>query len=187
MYICPINAPGTLQKILASQMGAPLDFASLSRRAEISRPTLRKLIFALENVFILRLLRVEGARRGFSFFFEDIAEANHLVQEIRDPESKIAHALWMNARAALSYRIGYPHEFFQFQSRSGKMSFCIRKGTSSLGVLCIKEPSPNRAELGVTDSFLKRYRNSKVCLIHPEARILAVNPRLAILPPSLMI
>jgi hypothetical protein len=176
-----------LLKSLASKMDVPLDFSSLGRETDISRPTLRKLIYALENVFVLRLIKLEGARRGFGYFFEDIAESNFLSEGPLSLDFGLAHALWMNARVSLLYRMGYMHEFFRFHSRSGQMSFCIRKESSVLGVLCIQEDHPNRKELGVSDSFLKTYRNSKVCLVHREASLRVIDERQVLMPANCFI
>lgn len=171
-----------LLQALASHVGEPIDLTTLSHQTDISRPTIKKLIYALENVFVLRLVQNEGVRRGYSYFFEDIAESNVLSRSARSLHSKLSQALWMNTRASLSFRLGATHEFFQFYSRSAQMSFCIRNEQSMLGLLCMEDPTPRRGELGLADSFLKQYRNSKVCLTHPEAAIRAVNARIAILP-----
>jgi hypothetical protein len=183
----PYQQIRSLVQILARGMDEPIDLTRLSRQSGISRPTLRKLIYAFENIFILRLIRLEGAKRGFGFFFEDIAESNVMSDGIYKAEERLAHALWMNARVELSYQMGYPHEFLRFYSRSGKMSFCIRQGKSYLGVLCLNGPEPNRRELGISNSFLKHYKNSKVCLVHSDAKITSVDARVAILPFSALV
>ena len=183
----PYQTVLSLVKTLARNMEFPLDILNLSRETDMSRLTAKKLVYALENVFMLRLVKLEGARTGFGYYFEDIAEANYLNENTLNSHTRLGQALWMNIRAALSYRAGYLHEFFQFYSRSGRIDFCVRTSHSILGVVCIQNEYPSRKELGVVDSFLKHYKSSKVCMVHKDAKLTVISDRIAIVPVTSLI
>ena len=84
----PLMDLRTLASALSEMQSEPLDYTELRRRSGVSTPTIKKIIAALEAVFVIRLLPIEGGgARGHILMFEDLAERAHLSQRaISDDE-----------------------------------------------------------------------------------------------------
>jgi predicted AAA+ superfamily ATPase len=52
-----------LLSVLAARQGLPLEFSEVSRSARISVPALRRVLAALEAMFLIRMIDTEGSRR----------------------------------------------------------------------------------------------------------------------------
>ncbi len=113
--------------ILASKIGDPLHLETLRRETRISLPTLRKLLAALEAMFVLRLLPTEGTEKKPVDFFEDIGEANHLADQSVRPLLRWTSFLFENLRPQFVYRPDKMISSFQYRNRGGAwVPLCFR-------------------------------------------------------------
>ncbi len=156
-----------LLRFLAANQGEPLDWASMSRKTRISRPTLKKLFYAFESMYLLRQIPTEGDLTRPSYFLEDQGEASFLAPGKHLEYSDLLRLIYSNIRMQFLYRPELQSQFFRYQSRSGsEIPIAVRTRYGVLGVLPSLERNPTRSTIGSADSFLTRYPTAKVVIIH---------------------
>lgn len=157
----------SLPTALAIRQGSPLELSGLSRATRISAPTLRKLINALEAMFVIRLIETEGSRIRPVIFFEDQGEATHLAQGVRDSLSDLTRFLFSNLRPQWIYRPELGVQPTQLRNRGGAfVPLVLRNKLGSLGIIPILDENPGRHELASARSFLDRAPGSKAIFVH---------------------
>lgn len=168
---------------LATQEGAPISYTKIQNETGVSHINTKKIISALESVFLIRLFKVEGGRKGWIFYFEDHAEARYLSKNKLDPSIYEAGFLFRNLRTEFFYEEKYQFRFFHYLTKhNASLPFAIEWNEKYLGILPLKKTSPTHGELMAAYSFLKKYQNSKVLMIHPKASPKEVAERVALLP-----
>jgi predicted AAA+ superfamily ATPase len=165
---------------LAHQQGAPLEWASLSRRTRISAPTLRKLIAALESMFLIRLLPSKGTEKKPAVFFEDQGEATHLAPSNRTALGDLTRFLFAQLRPQVAYRPESRASLFQLRNRGGAyVPLCGENSDGVRGIIPFLEHVPLPHDLATARGFLKRFPSGKVLFCGPEGedRMLTSNIR----------
>ncbi len=179
----PLSQIEQLCRRLSELQGKPLDYTDLQKNTGISAPTLKKLLFALEAVFLIRLFPIEGGRKGHIVFFEDIAEANWFRGVRSDDTSLLAHLCFTQIRAQFGYILGEKSEIFHFRTRGGAVvPLGIRTRTGVLGVLPIRDAQDAQSALGSAGSFIRAYENSRVLVLHPGKEMRLLHPRILLAP-----
>jgi predicted AAA+ superfamily ATPase len=159
-----------LLEVLALTQGEPVEFAELGRRVGISVVTLKRLISALEAIFLIRVLPTEGGGRKSVIFFEDQGQASHLAENRYGARQRQVASLFSAIRGHLHYQPELNARAFQYRARGGAfvpLAWHTRKGT--FGVLPILEKRPGKSALGSARSFIKAYPGSRVIIAHAGA------------------
>ena len=166
---------------LAQQAGGPLEPSALQRATRISLPTLRRLIPALEALFMIRLIPSEGEYSKPIIFFEDIGEQRFLrgPSVVDSAANTLLPFLYHHLRAQVFYRPELQAELFVYRDRlSLSPALCVRSPQGVLGIF----PAMNEYEVERAHSsamrYLQRYPKSKAWLVtvHDEDR--RVSPRI---------
>lgn len=183
---------GDLKKLaaaLADIQGMPLNFTDLRKRVGLSTPTIKKIIYALEAVFVLRMVPIEGSTQGDVIYFEDQAERGVLTEQEIVSTDLLAHFLFCNLRTQFSYRIGERVRSFQYRTRGGALvPICFASKEGVLGVLPIASPDEWRRHVGTVDSFLAQYSNATLLLVHTESELpKLVRPHAAVVAAGLIV
>jgi len=156
-----------LLSVLAARQTQPIEFSEVSRTSRISVPALKRLISALEAMFIIRVVETEGSRKHPVLFFEDQGEASHLVGENRDPLMSITRFLFSFVRQQWVYRPDLAGSLFQFRSRGGAfVPLALRTRLGILGFIPMLDEVPGRHELASAQSFLANYKGARCLFIH---------------------
>jgi predicted AAA+ superfamily ATPase len=151
---------------LASQEGNPVRFTLLRKKIKLSEATQKKLLQAFEGVFLLRVLPIEGSRKGLSIIFEDQAEAKYLSHSKIPKKTQLAHLIFRNLREQFNYRPGENANYFSYMSRGGvRVPFAIRTEMGELGVIAIEGELPSKKDLFAAQSFVRTYGNGKCLLV----------------------
>lgn len=158
-------------QVLAKYEGIPINEALFKRETGISSVTQKKLIHALEAIFMIRLLKLEGDNVGVIPVFEDQAESQFLAggnEELRMPW---VYLIYRNLRETIFYNSGVFGEFFQFQTRGGaKIPLALRIKNQVVGFDYCAGEVPSRSQLASAHSFLGRYNNSKIIFLTLEKK-----------------
>lgn len=169
---------------LALLQGFPLDYTRIKKETGISTPTIKKVIYALEAVFLIRNISIEGSSKGSCIFFEDQAEQSILSPRVSDPAEKLLHFCFTNLRTQFAYQLGQYTEIFQYRTRGGAvvpLAFKNKKGC--LGIIPVSGSDRVTSVLGSVNSFLKTYANAKVLIVYPtQEKPYLVQPRVLALP-----
>jgi predicted AAA+ superfamily ATPase len=172
---------------LAADQNKPLDLRGLARRSGISVPTTKQLIRAFESLFVIRLIPTRGERTPV-LFFEDQAEASYLASQGYDGMTDFIRLGFANLRQAYHYRPELQAEVFQYRTRSGAyvpIAFQTKAGT--IGYIFSLDESPSPQALASAKSFLDRFPQSRVVILHQFKRVQVLNPNIALCPLSLLL
>jgi predicted AAA+ superfamily ATPase len=148
----------------------PVATTKLRRSTRISEATQKRLLQALEAIFVTRLLPIEGDRRGLSLYFEDHLERKFLLGDAPDPQQDFEGLVLRNLRASFNYESGMDYKVFQWQSGKARIPFVFRAAGAYLGIIPTLETHPSRRELNLCQRFLAQYPNSTVLIITKNQR-----------------
>jgi predicted AAA+ superfamily ATPase len=169
---------------LAMSLGQSLDYTELRRSTQISVPSLKKILFGLQAIFILRRIPIEGGLRGDSYFFEDQGEWHHLF-----PQASLGQQLvqfcFTQFRTAFDYSLEAPTEAYQYKTRGGaEMPLAFRNAKGVLGVFPVVEQREVARAIASSNSFLKTYPKAKVLIVGMGRQIerRLIQPRIAVTP-----
>ena len=182
--LLPLGDLRAILAALARLQGKPLDFTQIQRDTGISTPTIKKVLYALEAIFLIRLISIEGSGSGKTIFFEDQAEFSFIHETETHLLEKLVHFCFVNLRAQFAYQLGENTQIFQYRTRGGAVvPLVFRNRIGCLGIIPILSPDQASSVLGSVNSFLKTYSNGKVLLLHPGVeRPKLVQPRTLLLP-----
>jgi predicted AAA+ superfamily ATPase len=181
----PLSELKSLVSALANMQGRPIDYTKLKNETGISTPTIKKIIYALEAIFILRIVPIQGSTKGYTVYFEDMAEHRALLDQVPSRLEVFTHFCFTQLRTQFTYRMGEETKLFQYQTRGGAflpIAFMNKKGV--LGVLPILSPDDLSSVSGTIDSFLKTYSKSKVLVVHMDSKtpVRAIRDRVLLAP-----
>ena len=158
-------------RLLAANEGQPLNYSKLARATRISEEVQKNLLFALEAVFVIRLMPVEGRRTNSLVYFEDQAEMGFLAGSSITEEQKYEGLLYRNIRAQFSYTLGHNVRYFQYLTRGkARVPLAIQSNNGRFGMILIQDKSPNKSEKQMAASFLKTYSDSMLVFISPQVK-----------------
>ena len=150
---------------LARQQGQPIALTELSRQARISTPALRKLLHALEALFLIRRVLPMGDIKKESFYLEDQGTASYLQPPVSDSDRML--------RLAFSQLYPYLdcHDpggvmTYRYETRNGAcVPLVFESRGVTLGVLPIAEEAADAKALASARSFLRFRRNAHVLIL----------------------
>jgi predicted AAA+ superfamily ATPase len=168
----------------ADQQGDALNYSRIRNETGISLPTIKKVIQAMEAVFLFRIFRIEGDLGRETLYFEDQAEWSHMVSSKPAPIQNFLHFCYTQIRPQFSYRLGDAVEFFQYRTRGGAfVPLAFRSQEGALGVIPVMSSDEVQSAVRSANSFLKTYALSKVLIVHADAsRPVLLQPRILALP-----
>jgi predicted AAA+ superfamily ATPase len=180
--VYPTNLPYTqildFLKFIATHQGQTFSYAEASKTCGISDVTQKKILNALEAVFLIRRIPIEGTSSGQVFYLEDQAEAKYLADYKMSPKDEFEHLIYRNLRTQFYYKLGSSFREFHFLTRGGsRIPYAIEQGPFILGILPIQDESPNRSESASAASFLKKYGNARILYLHQGKTIQPIDER----------
>ncbi len=168
---------------LAANQGSSIHYSDIQKQTGLSPQTQQKLIYALESVFVVRRLPIEGGMKGFTLLFEDQGESYYFTKNSLDRSIQLTHLLFRNIRTEFFYRLEKDVQFFQYRTRAGVfVPLALRSHEKVIGFIPINGAQPTREEKAAGDSFLRAYRDSKVIFFHEGAQSSAIDDRMIVLP-----
>lgn len=174
-----------LLSVLAVRQGKPLELTEVSRAAHISVPALRRLISALEAMFVIRIIDTEGSRRKPVLFFEDQGEASHLAGTNDELLHNMIRFLFSFIRQQWVYRPELQGAVFQFRSRGGAfVPLALRTRPGTLGFIPMLDEVPGKHELASAQSFISNYKNARCLFVHHGKSDRLIGKEMRIVPLS---
>ena len=173
---------------IAKREGVSIKYEEIKAETDLSAATQKSLILALESVFLIRKIPIEGGMKGFSLILEDQGESRHLTQAQLNRSIQLTSLLYRNIRTEFFYRFEKNVEFFQYRTRAGvEIPLALRSNHKALGFLPIEGEKPDHREKSAGDSFLRSYRDSKVVFFNEHSAISAINDRMVVVPLSVLV
>lgn len=149
--------------------------------------TQKRILYALEGIFLIRLLPIRGNEKGYAVFFEDQAEAIFL-DRTKSLQTQLEGLLYRNLRVQLNYDLSNHHQFFIYSTRGGaRVPIAVEVNSSVLGFIPIEGEKPSRSEVASADSFLKSFMNSKIVYVGRKVNPSILSSRTILLPYHLFV
>jgi len=168
---------------LALTQGQPLEWESLHRATRISVPTLRKLISALESIFMIRVIDSIGTEKKPVLFMEDQGEATYLCGGRYSEIMDLTRFLFSQLRAQIHYRPELKIKMTAWKNRGGAhVPLCFEQRNSFLGIIPSLEESPDSTAMASARSFIKKFQNGKILIAHPHKKDVLIHPSIRSLP-----
>jgi len=163
--------------------GRPLQFSKIKAQTKLQESTQKKLLYALESVFLIRPMPIEGGRKGMTLFFEDQAESHYLSLRKSNSKESWTGLCYRNIRVPLFYELGKNYRYFSFLTKGkSNVPFAVQSPSGILGFIPIEGDRPEHADQIHANSFLKHYANSKIIYVCKSKKIEIMSDRIAILP-----
>lgn len=170
-------------RYIAYNQGEIFSFSAAQRETGISAVTQKKLLYALEAIFLIRPLKVIGDLKGTTYFLEDQAEANLLTNDELTLNEQRQHLVYRNLRTQLYYQVGVPFNEFTYRTRGGvNIPYCIERETHRLAIIVLENDKPSASELAHGGSFLKRFENGRVLYLCESKKLVAIDSRSVLAP-----
>jgi predicted AAA+ superfamily ATPase len=165
-------------QFIAKHQGRKFNHSEAKKITGITTATQKKLLYALESVFLIRALKIQGSYSGYIYYLEDQAESMQLSQRSLSNFEYFEQMIYRNLRAQLFYNLGLAFNEFCYQTRGGaRIPYAIECDGYNLAILAIENETPNRSEKAAAASFLKTYNNSRVLFLHEGRKILKIDEK----------
>lgn len=189
---CLIDRYSSFWGELATTEGEPINHTLLKSRTGISPITQKKLLYALEAVFIVRMHPIQSATAKWTYLFEDQAEWRWLAEQRADVDNDLQEVQWAgviyrNLRLQFEYRFGEQARLFSYMTRSGvHVPLAIQTQQGVLGIVPLLTDEISHRSLMAAQSFLKRYAKSAVLFVSKTAnKTRRIGERIGLIPASL--
>jgi predicted AAA+ superfamily ATPase len=167
---------------LARNQGRPFEIADAARASQISRVTLKRVLFALEALFLIRMVpALEGSKP--TIFLEDQGMASWLGARALDSADDIVRGLYANLRQELHYRPALGGRISYWRTRNDAevpLVFDSRHGRLGIVATLHEEPAPKT--LGSARAFLDRFPTAKVVIAYAGRRVVCKSPSMFWVP-----
>lgn len=172
---------------LALEQGQPLNFSDLARATGITPPSVRKLIAAMEGLFLFRTISTENLSSPV-LFFEDQGLASHLISDQTEPKRDLSRGLFSNILPQFYYRSELVPVFSQYRTRGGaKVDISIRTLKGIMGIIPIAEEEATPSSLASARSYLGTFSGAKVIIAHQGSQIVRVSDNILSVPFPLLL
>jgi hypothetical protein len=164
--VADVRTPSvTLKRLLSQIARQPFEVynsSEIRRTLGLSIPTQKKLLDAMESVFLIRRVAIP-VRKKWSFLLEDQFEEALFAGGTLSLIRVIETALFRNLRAQFEYSLESAWETEIYLTRDGaRIPLVFRIGDEALGVLVFEGTDPGLRELRAGASFLKNHARGKV-------------------------
>jgi predicted AAA+ superfamily ATPase len=153
-----------LLRYLASTQGQPFNAGEASRRSEISRVTLRRILQAFEGLLLIRPVESVGMR-GPVYFLEDQGLASWLTGTVLESADDLLRGVYANLRQEIHYRPEWRGRISQWRTYNDvTMPLVIASTQGKLGIIPTLAGEPTPKILGSAKAFLKSHPGAKVAV-----------------------
>jgi predicted AAA+ superfamily ATPase len=140
-------------------------FSDVKKALRISPETQKKLLYAMESVFLIRRIPIVG-QKGEIILLEDQLEEFVLSKGTLNWARQCESALFRNIRCQFTYRLGSSAEFATYRTRDGaRVPLVVQAAEGMLGMIVCQESRPSLSEKRSAMSFLARFPNSKILFL----------------------
>ncbi len=178
----PYGSLRALLEHLARHQGRPHDLTEAARASQISRITLKKILLALEALFLIRVVPALGEHKP-SIFLEDQGMASWLKGSVLDVPDDIARGLYANLRQEYHYRPEIGARLSHWRTRNGvEVPLVFSSSEGRLGIIPSASEQPAPKTLGSAQSFLKKFPGAKVIIAYAGSEVVYKTPSMFWVP-----
>jgi len=178
----PYSSLRALLEHLARTQGRPFEWAEAARASQISRITLKKVLFALEALFLTRTIPdIDGHKP--TIFLEDQGTASWLKGSALENADDLTRGLYANLRQEYHYRPELRAKISHWRIQNEievPLIFSSRHGRLGIVPTLSEQPAPKT--LGSAQSFLNKFPGSKVVIAYGGSTIVHKPPSMLWIP-----
>lgn len=150
----------------------PYVAAEATRKLRIAIPTQKSLLFALESIFLIRRIPLEG-KKGFMLLMEDQFEENQLKQIQGSESSRVLGGFYRNVRAQLNYRLGGRYHWSSYWLNTGaRVPLVLHYDGHQLGFFSLEADTPTISQWRSANRFLRDYPKGKVIFLSSLSNVI---------------
>lgn len=167
---------------LAQNEGGVLRYSDIQKEVGLSSATQKKLLYALEAIFLIRIIPIDAGEKGHIVYFEDQAESLYL-DKVKSQQIQMEGFIYRQIRQEFYYELGKSFRFFHYSTRGGaRVPIAVESEGSTIGFIPVFEEKPTRSQMATADSFLKTFNRSKIIFLKRGLHAEVLSSRAAILP-----
>jgi predicted AAA+ superfamily ATPase len=152
-------------RYIADHEGLPFNYSHAERAIRLSDTTQKNLLYALESIFLIRRVKIEGGTNSKTYYLEDQAEFSHFRTK-QDEINSLEGLVFRNARVQFHYGLKNPYSITQHLSRSkSRVPFVFHQNNQALGLKVIESDKPTLADIQSGNSFLKTNGSAKLLFV----------------------
>lgn len=114
----PYQSLRDLLEFLAIRQGLPFELKDAIAASQISGITIKKLLFAYEALFLIRLVKSSGDEKKPTYFLEDQGFASWISRRGFETAYDVVRGLYANLRQEIHYRPELNGRIYQFRTKN---------------------------------------------------------------------
>ncbi len=184
----PYQALRDLLEFLAKNQGLPFDLAGAVKACQISAITIKKLLFAYESLFLIRIINSTGDLSKPTYFFEDQGFSTWLTRSTLTQPQDVTRCLYANLRQELHYRPELNGRIYQFRTKHDvEIPLVFDAEQVKVGILATLDSALKPKTLASGQAFLKKHPHSKCVIAYSGSAAIVRSENLFLIPYSWLI
>ena len=177
----PFENLRSLLVYFASNQGREFNLAHAARSTQISQATLKKLIFAFENMFLIRRVINFGDIASPRFYLEDQGMASYLHRYT--PQEDLRRFLFSQMFHQIHYQYADVYRLGYYGNRGGaNINVVFEINKDLIGVDVFEGDRPNLSLIRSAESFLDKFPRGRVVFFAQGAKPGRISEKITILP-----
>lgn len=180
----PYQALRDLLEFLAREQGKPFEIKRAVEASQISAVTIKRLLFAYESLFLVRLVKSTGDQKKPTYFFEDQGFASWISRSsgVNEPRD-LVRGLYANLRQELHYRPELNGRIYQFRTKHDVTVPLVFDGTGvAVGLIATLDHKLKPKTIASAQAFLKKHPRFKCVIAYAGPEAIARSKDLFLIP-----
>ncbi len=153
----------SLVSFVAANPGEPFSLVQAARASSISTVTIKKILIALEALFLVRSLPSAGSVSKVGYLFEDQGLASFCAKTPFSGTQDILRGIFANLRQEFVYSTTEKGEIFSFRTHDGTdIPLVFKSAAGTVAIIPVDDHEVHQKALASGRSFLNRFPQSKV-------------------------
>jgi predicted AAA+ superfamily ATPase len=179
----PYSALRSLLEFIARHQGRPFELKEAVRSSQISAVTVKRLLFAYEALFLIRLVKCVGDQKKPTYFMEDQGFASWLTRSILTEPGDIIRGLYANLRQEFFYRPELNGRIYQYRTKHDvEVPLVFDAETVKIGLIATLDHNLKPKTLSSAQAFLKKNANFKCVIAYGGQDAIARSENLFLVP-----
>ena len=184
----PYQSLRDLLEFLAIRRGRPFELKEAVSASQISAVTIKKLLFAYEALFLVRLMKCTGDEKKPTYFLEDQGFASWIGRKTLETSQDVVRGLYANLRQEIHYRPELNGRIYQFRTKNDVEIPLVFDGEKiQVGFVANLDTSPRPKTIGSAQAFLKKHPAFCFVIAYAGREAIVRSERLFLIPFSWLI
>ena len=184
----PYQSLRDLLEFLAIRQGKPFELNEAVSASQISAVTIKKLLFAYEALFLVRLMKCAGDEKKPTYFLEDQGFASWISRRTLETSQDVVRGLYANLRQEIHYRPELNGRIYQFRTKNDVEVPLVFDGEKiHIGFVATLDTIPRPKTIGSAQAFLKKNPAFSCVIAYAGREAIVRSERLFLIPFSWLI